>query len=328
MSKETSLALKGVAILLMLYFHLFNEIGLVERCTNFCFIDGMPLAYLLSRFTHPVEMFVILSGYGLYFVYCRGGYDMIKKIKSLYIHYWISLLLFIPLGAILIGPETYPGSFDRIISNVTGWYTNWNGTIWFLFPYCLLAFSSSFVFRIIDRVRPLLVLCVSFVFSLVGMYLVSRFGGSSLYECQILHMPIIYVNLLFSFLLGAYLLKLDIIKKVKLDRSICWILLLLLIIVRCCFRTGAFHSIFSFLFVILFAKASRPVFLNKFLIEMGNKSTSMWFVHAFFCYYYFKDFIYSFKYIPLVFIALLVCSYVVASILNMINKRIQSFLLK
>lgn len=80
MSKDVSLSLKGVAILLMLYYHLFYDVGLCELTNANLYICGLPFNYLLARLTHPVEMFVILSGYGLYYVIKRGNYDVIKKV--------------------------------------------------------------------------------------------------------------------------------------------------------------------------------------------------------------------------------------------------------
>ena len=42
MSKEESLIVKGVAILMMLYLHLFNQMTNVAICDNMIFIGNMP----------------------------------------------------------------------------------------------------------------------------------------------------------------------------------------------------------------------------------------------------------------------------------------------
>lgn len=284
---------------------------------------GLPLIYVLARLTHPVEMFVILSGYGLYYVMQNRKYNVLKKVKSLYLHYWLSLLVFIPVGALVVGNDIYPGSWERVVTNITGWYTNWNGTMWFLFPYALLALTSPYIFRVMDKINPYLYICATFVISIGGQFLVSRFGGSFLYECQIVHMPIIYFNLLFSFSLGALLVKYNIVSRIKINGWICWALIILLSIVRCTMSTGAFHSIYSLALILLYAKAIRPGIMDKFLQEMGKRSTSMWFAHAYFCYYYCKDFIYSFKNPLIIFLVLLALSYVSAIILDLLNKYLQ-----
>lgn len=318
-----SLSLKGVAILMMLYFHLFNEVALCELTSSNLQIGELPFLYILARLTHPVEMFVILSGYGLYTVMKRGKYNVVRKIQSLYIHYWLSLLIFIPIGALIVGTDVYPGSWSRLFSNITGWYTNWNVTMWFLFPYALLAITSPYIFKVMDKSNPYVYICIVFVMSLGGQFLVSRYGSSFLYGHQLVHMPIIYFNLLFSFSMGAYLVKYDILSKISIDGRLCWGLLILISVCKCCISTGALHSLYSIALIVLFAKANRPIVLDKFLQEMGRRSTSMWFAHAYFCYYYCKEFIYSFQNPIIIYAVLLVCSYMSAVAIDYINKKIQ-----
>ncbi|MGM9851669.1 MAG: hypothetical protein ACI306_05960 [Muribaculaceae bacterium] len=74
----------------------------------------------------------------------------------------------------------------------------------------------------------------------------------------------------------------------------------------------------------LFTKIQRPSWVDKFLMEMGRRSTSMWFVHTYFAYYLFHDFIYGFKYPALVFLVLLLCSYLTAIVVDAIYKKIIS----
>ena len=64
--RETTI-LKGVAILFMLYLHLFNQMANVNLCTTYLSIRGVPFVHLFSRCTGPVAFYLILSGYGLYF---------------------------------------------------------------------------------------------------------------------------------------------------------------------------------------------------------------------------------------------------------------------
>lgn len=45
MTKEVSIMLKGVAILLMLFLHLFNNLDCAMGCQNLLMIDGVPLTH-------------------------------------------------------------------------------------------------------------------------------------------------------------------------------------------------------------------------------------------------------------------------------------------
>lgn len=56
--------------------------------------------------------------------------------------------------------------------------------------------------------------------------------------------------------------------------------------------------------------------------ELGEKSLFIWLTHSFYCYHFAKDFIYSPKYTILIFMNLLIVSYLSALILNYIYVRI------
>jgi uncharacterized membrane protein len=78
MNKQESLMMKGVAILLMLFLHLFNHADVVaSRCINFCHIQGLPLANWLSHAANPVSYYLFLGGFGLAIVN-RGGKMLIN----------------------------------------------------------------------------------------------------------------------------------------------------------------------------------------------------------------------------------------------------------
>ena len=65
---ETNI-LKGVAIIMMLWLHLFLKESEVGNYADFNLPNGQPLAYFLTRLCTPVSFFLILSGYGLAYLY-------------------------------------------------------------------------------------------------------------------------------------------------------------------------------------------------------------------------------------------------------------------
>lgn len=72
MSLRESTILKGVAILFMLYLHLFNRLENVDLCITHLSVGNIPLVHLFTRCTNPVPFYLILSGYGLYASYKNG----------------------------------------------------------------------------------------------------------------------------------------------------------------------------------------------------------------------------------------------------------------
>jgi hypothetical protein len=71
MSKEESTLLKGVAILFMLFLHLFMRTDLTACCHPLLFVGSVPFVHIMTWSCPPVGIFLILSGYGLSYVY-RG----------------------------------------------------------------------------------------------------------------------------------------------------------------------------------------------------------------------------------------------------------------
>ncbi len=89
MTKQETQIVKGVAILLMIFLHLFNQMSNVELCRSFIYIGDIPFVYWLSAAANPVAFFLILSGYGMHFIHVRGKGDIHRwsRIGKLYLHW-------------------------------------------------------------------------------------------------------------------------------------------------------------------------------------------------------------------------------------------------
>ena len=66
--RETTI-LKGVAILFMLYLHLFNQMANVNLCTTYLSIRGVPFVHLFSRCTGPVAFYLTIQTHDLHIHY-------------------------------------------------------------------------------------------------------------------------------------------------------------------------------------------------------------------------------------------------------------------
>ena len=86
MSKEDSFIMKGVAIMIMLFFHLFEPKVQLYNGTMYA---------VLARANNPVPFYLILSGYGLFIVNRKTDFHRYSRLINLYIHYWIISLIFI-----------------------------------------------------------------------------------------------------------------------------------------------------------------------------------------------------------------------------------------
>lgn len=75
--KSKTTELKGIAIFMMLFLHLFNQAENVGLCTTTGItVGGESLVLFLSHGMGPVSLYLFMSGYGLYYNYRnqnRGG---------------------------------------------------------------------------------------------------------------------------------------------------------------------------------------------------------------------------------------------------------------
>ena len=83
MTKEQTTILKGVAILMMLFLHLFNGSNLTEVCEPLLFIGNTPLVHIISKACNPVGIFLMLSGYGLsYTSFAYGAVECASRFDA------------------------------------------------------------------------------------------------------------------------------------------------------------------------------------------------------------------------------------------------------
>jgi hypothetical protein len=328
-SKTDTTILKGIAILFMLFLHLFNADS-VYNYTFYLQIHDIPLVHVLTRATYPVPFYLFLSGYGLYISNSRSFRKNGKRILKLYVHYWITLFVFVSIGAYVVGTNKYPGDISNIISNVLGYQTTYNSEVWFLLPYSILAIMSPFLFKLMDNVRPLVLLLLTGTIYVCMYMLIHYFGSSYLYLHPFVILPILCLELQFAFTLGylsAKYINIFGVKQYLVSKHIsgsCIVgALLLLVLIKTFIDTNIFDGFYATIFILLFVLIDRPSWLDKLLFEMGKRSTSMWLVHSYFCYHIFSKFIYSFQYPLLIFIVLLALSYISAVVLDYLNHVVQ-----
>ncbi len=331
MEKSTSQSLKGVAILLMIFYHLFNNIANVNLCDNLLYISGEPLAYILSKATNPVAFFLILGGYGLFKVNEKGDKNRWGRIFKLYIHYWLTLLIFVAIGHFL-KPELYPGNWLVGIVNLTGFVTTYNHEMWFLFPYVILSICAPYIFRLYQKFKSWTILIFVFLIYCFTQYFLKTYQGF-FYENYWAYNGILVFNLLFNFTLGALAARGRIFEKIHsrylllppVLRGIGVVMIICVLIAIQCVTT--FNYFYAFLMTLILALPRIPVFCRKILIQLGNQSMNMWMIHSWFCYYLFHNFIYSFRYPLIIFAVLTIISYLSSFVINYLAAPIESLFL-
>ena len=318
---------KGVAILMMLFLHLFNQLDNCGLTRPLLMLGDIPFIYYLTRACGPVPFFLFVSGVGLSISYQKQNNSFkrgIKRLLKLYIHFWFILTCFL-IFAHILKPNEYPGSFILLIANYTSLYYTYNSTYWFLAPYALISLTSPFLFKIFEKYNGMTILIITFVISLCTSFVISRYGTLYLYENVWIYTPVLYFHFLFMFSLGAICTKTKfwgIPEKIKRYRLTLYIFLFSLITIRCFFSSSAFHNIYVFVFILLFLALPKSKPTRFLLINFGKNSMNIWLIHAWLYQYLFKDFIYGFEYPLIIFVVLASISYLLSVVANFILEPI------
>lgn len=152
-TREQSAVLRGIAILMMIYHHVFAtpETYKLEYFSVLQF-GGVNVERQLAWFCKmTVGIFIFVSGYGMYYVlqkrpvkepakesfagYLLGCYrQSLAKLARLYAQYWYALIVSMTL-VFLFDPEAPVFSPKEFLLNMLGLSCSYNGTWWYILQY-------------------------------------------------------------------------------------------------------------------------------------------------------------------------------------------------
>lgn len=322
MEKQESLILKGVAILFMLYLHLFNqESCVIIDCNNTINIFGHPLAFILSRAASPVPLYLILSGYGLTISSNNGGNSLMNrmmKICKLLLYYWTVMSIFITIGHYFIDSNKYPGSLHVLWENYSTLWQTYNLSYWFLCPYLILMLLSPYIFAVFSRIRCRYILLVSLLIDFATSYYISRIGYGDWIEYRLLYNAFLALHCIFPFSIGYVLARTNLlaIEKRKLRPHMALLMIVTLVAFRCTMQTSLLHTFYTTLFLYLFLQLNRPIWFDRLLMFLGKENLGMWMTHLWFSYIFFHEWIYWPKYPVFVFLLFVAVSYCSAKVFS------------
>ena len=325
MDREESTLVKGIAILMMLFLHLFC---FRDRCDYLIFIDNVPLLTMLTEAANPVPFFLLVSGYGLYSAYLKGDNNRYYRIVKLYIHYVTIFLVFFLIRWIVDGSTSI--SFLDFIMNLLSYKTSIAPICWFLFPFMILSLLSKFFFKILDKYGIVYPLIISWGMFCVSIIMLSRYG-LFISKYNLIKQLICVFNLQFPFLLGAVVYKeqwyMKIRKHLK-NRILCVILIMMLVLLMVLIKIDLLNPLYAFFMIPPLLEVIRGSSIKNFLGCLGKHSMNIWMIHGWFCYYIFGNELYSLRFPFLIFSSCLLLSFCSSIIINKITKPIEKILLR
>ena len=242
------------------------------------------------------------------------------------ITYWLVLAIFVSIGCFM-RPDKYPGTPLNAFLNIISWSSSYNAETWFLFPYIVLALFAAYIFKLIDKLGNIKSFILFCIIGFVAMFITSRYIAVYKIHDSIFAHIVTIANLSFSFAVGAILHQIAekrslTLNKAKSHQISTFFLLIFLITIMCFIKIGIFGTFYALLFILLFIQLDLKQFIKKTLLMLGVYSMPMWMTHTFFSAYLFHDYIYGFKYPLLIYLVLIIISYVVSIPIMMISRRI------
>ena len=333
MSKDNTYILKGVAILMLLFLHLFcgqiNELRPElpkELYQPLLYIGNFSIEYYITRCCWTFQIFFVLSGYGISYLHSQGRLTLKNRLKSLFFiftAYWITLLIFVSIGYIM-GYSAYPGSLWTLIANASSYSNSYNLSMWFLFPYSLICLTSPFLIKFIKtknsyKFSLILTGLMYAIVSYIIKYHINEIGWQS-FVSHILQ----YLQYLFPFTCGIVMEKTDIFKHpicqwLNYNQLFTAILLIVIMFIKCLYDSRIFDTFYALVFITLFIHIPMNEYVKRLLAFIGKYSMGIWMVHMFLSHYLFTEFIYGFRYPLLIFSVLVLCSITASIIITKIN---------
>ena len=316
LTKNDTRTIKGAAVILMIMHHMW---AFQERIADGGLKGLIPLGntyffVLLGHFGKVcVPLFFFLGGYGLAKRYAGMKFDVSERLKKLYISYWKVFVIFIPIAFLFFGNQgvyaldaSFCGRYNvfslkELVLNFLAIYDTYNYEWWFLRCYVLMILCFPLVRYAAGKCSPaakfLIILIITVLFGKVFpdiwyAFLGEARQGNLIYDSFFCMGEPFYA----CFVMGVFCAGNDLLGRIsafldragKLRTAAEILLFLAVILLRQVFLSKYFDVIYAPLLCVLIPDLARrfPA-LGKLFDVFGQESTNIWFIHSFFCYYFY-----------------------------------------
>lgn len=354
LTKNRTLMLHSVAILMMIYHHIFingNMWFVNEPKSLLRLLDFMNMG-LADNFQQTfawfcricVSIFAFTSGYGMYVQFEKKvGKDLnikemykyvFKRIISFYKKYLLMFIIFVGLELYTHAIEIDQYEISEYILSILGLSYTLNFTWWYVSQYYLMVLLSPLIYIILNKFELKHYLTIVFVF-LIGLLGFAISGNALLFikfftkniQTQLMMFLIIFMEGMFV----SHYNLMDIIGN-KLNSLLSVLIIIFVFIARTNLVRAASDSLFDLVLIFPFVLALTKLFSfvkNEWLFTfLGKYSTYMWFVHAYFYAYMFFILVIPADQSIFVYIQTVIYSLVTAILLTNLEKGIDKIFIK
>lgn len=346
-TKKQSTILQGVAILMMVYHHLYSFAVEYESLLPFMQVDTVQRIAWFCKLC--VAIFAFISGYGMYYVLkgqdrerfgrrLLGEYgSVLLRILKLYGKLWLVLAIYM---GIFFGILRQPFMADQLLGNLTALNPTYNGAWWYVEQYAKTLLTLPLLDMLLTHFEQPVERRKKWIFFLVlalvgvGAALVGRLWWPELWELLLAVIKSMRISFLLISVVGYLAARYALYQRADqgLRRLGGWApvcasvaLLVLVAALRVSLATDAAYAKIDFLLTPLLVYGLLTLLahagpLCAFLTWWGRQSTYIWLVHGF---------VFGFLYLVIrphvrldiwIYLAVLLVSAVVALVLKAVEK--------
>lgn len=343
-TKDQSKMLQGLAILMMLYHHLFStpEALGIEYRSLLQFGSLNIELHMAWFFKICVAIYAFVSGYGL----CRGirhtdnpdeGFFanlikkyifVLKKLLNFMIQYWLVFIIFVPIGFVFFGK---PFDFKEFVLNFLGISSDYNGAWWYVFQYIKMLLLLPILDSLFSWGKNKRVNISRIVFFIVILGLIIALRVSSPVTFAIV-LDFFQPAFLLCFVIGYLFSRFKIYEFFYklIPTKILYFLgilgFLAVIVVRVKMAKDASSAGLDFVFVPIFAYGFCVIMtllprVSGIFRYLGFLSTFMWLTHVFYYDHYAKSLVMFSRFSTGIYITLLLLSVLTGIVLKLIYQK-------
>lgn len=315
LNKKTTKALHGIAILMMVYHHIFINgntwyVNEPKSLLNILNVINLGKADTFQQtvawFTRIcVSIFAFTSGYGIYVQLSNKVKEKMDIItmyrycfKRIFAFYKKYLLVFV----IFVGLEYYLGAMDvgeidaiRFIESLLGLSYFYNDTWWYVSQYYAMVLCAPIIFILLNKIKKKETIILSSIFAL-SFVVAAILGQLPAYiKFYSKNIQTQFMMFLIIFIEGMFISKYNLADIIggELNRLTSAFVVIVIFVLRIVLIRAPSDSLFDLVlivpFVIALAYLLKDIKDNNLLVFLGNYSTYMWFVHSYFYAYIFFD---------------------------------------
>ena len=328
-TKDKSKAMKFIFVVIMVILHVF---GFPNRIAPYTYISilkimGKPVEeYLASGSSVVVHLFLFISGYGMGLQKNINYYIICKRLKNLYKEYWSIFFIFVPIGYLL---KIYRFNFLEFLQNMIGLISTYNAEWWFLRAYVVYMLLYPLIYKKIKTYPKASIVLAIFITGngmILGKLMRDEIINSNLFLLILASL----MEYIYPFICGIVIVQNRIFDRIEekiLNFKVIFKILFLFLIIFMCFigDKNYIRHAFNFFTVplFIFLLGMFNIEKNKFILKLSEFTTGIWLIHSFFCYYYFKNIVFIFRYSPLILIWIILLSIISYKIINSIKNFLE-----